>query len=149
MESMEQDDPSKTQVDAWLESLGIGVRSEWDVLVFLHRHHASLVGAEHVARLLGYSTGDIVAALDRLETLGLIERSRVNQGVRLYQFAAPGDPRRNNALERLLGLAQTRTGRLLLVKKLRSASPLKQYHETSHSMALPRRGEGASWLKAI
>lgn len=146
---MDQDNPSDAQVDAWLESLGIGLRCEWDLLVFLHRHHASLVGAEHVARLLGYPTGEVIAALDHLETLGLVERSRVNQGVRLYHFVAPGDPRRSNALERLLGIAQARAGRLLLVKKLGRASALKQFHEKPHLRMPPPREESASWLKAI
>jgi DNA-binding IclR family transcriptional regulator len=40
----------------------------------------------HIARLLGYATGEVVAALEYLESLGFVERSCVSQGVRLYQL---------------------------------------------------------------
>jgi len=46
-----------------------------------------------------------------------VERSRVSQGVRLYQLTAPADPTRRDALERLMTLADSHTVRLLLARR--------------------------------
>ncbi|HEV8713942.1 MAG TPA: helix-turn-helix domain-containing protein [Candidatus Binatia bacterium] len=116
---MEPNDTWELPVDAWLETLGIDSLTQWDMLVFLYRHRTSLVGAEFIARLLGYATAPVVAALDVLESLGLVERSRASQGARLYQFTLPADPPRRDAFERLTVLADSRAGRLRLAKKLR------------------------------
>ena len=90
------------------------------MLVFLYHHQISLFGAEDLASLLGYASGPVVAALDVLESLRLVERSRVAQGVRLYRFTVPADPQRGDALERLFALANSRAGRVVLSKKLRA-----------------------------
>ena len=110
-------------LEGWLRTLGIESLCQWDVLVFLYRHQASLVSAEHIARFLGYATAAVVAALDRLESSGLVERSRVSQGVRLYQLTAPADPTRRDALERLMTLADSHTVRLLLAPRRRGSDP--------------------------
>lgn len=143
---MTQENPPDLQVESWLKTLGIEQLCQWDVLVFLYRHLTCLVSAEHIARLLGHPTSEVVAAVDGLEPLGLVERSRVNRGVRLYQFAAPGDPRRGDALDRLLKLASSRSGRLLLSKKLSHSNPPMQ-----DNGLLQLHGEegGATWRKAI
>lgn len=107
---------SDAEIDGWLHTLGITSLSQWDVLVFLYRHQASLVGADVIARLLGYASGPVVAALDVLESLGLVERSRVSQIVRLYRFTVPSDPRRGDAWAGLLALASHRAGRVRLAK---------------------------------
>src|SRR5215472_16125997 len=99
---MASENPPGFQVEGWLKTLGVESLPQWDVLVFLCRHLTSLVGAEHIARLLGYETGAVVAALDSLESLGLVNRSRVDQGVRLYQFATPEDTGRGDTLGQLL-----------------------------------------------
>ena len=120
---MGQESAPDLLVEGWLTTLGIESLSQCDVLVFLYRHQASLVSAEHVARLLGYATGEVVAALDRLESLGLVARSRVSQGVRLYQYTAPpAAPRRGDALDGLMTFADSRPGRLFLAKKFRGAT---------------------------
>ena len=111
---MAQDNQPDLQVENWLKTLGIESLFQWDVLVFLYRHHSSLVSAEHIASFLGYATAEVVAALDSLESSGLVERSRVSQGVRLYQLTAPADPARRDALERLMTLADSHTVRVLL-----------------------------------
>ena len=111
------------EVEGWLKILGIEALCRWDVLVFLYRHQSSLVSAEHIARFLGYATAEVVAALDSLESSGLVERSRVSQGVRLYQLTAPADPTRGDALERLMSLADSHTVRLLLARRLRCSDP--------------------------
>ena len=140
---MDRENPPDLAVDDWLKHLGVGLLCEWDVLVFLYRHQASLVSAEHVSRLLGYPTGAVVAALECLGSSGLVERSRVDQGVRLYQFAAPEEPRRGDALHQLLTLAGGRAGRLLLSAKLRRGRPPNE-----NKAQLQDEGR-AKWLKAV
>ena len=119
---MAQENAPDAEVGGWLKALGIEVLCQWDVLVFLYRHQTSLLGADHLARLLGYATEPVVAALDVLESAGLVERSRVSQGARLYRFTAPppeGGNGRGEAFERLLALAGHRAGRLLLSRQMR------------------------------
>ena len=48
--------------------------------------------SEDYLALLGYAIETIIAALDVLESLGLVDRSRVSQGARLYQFTTPAEP---------------------------------------------------------
>jgi DNA-binding MarR family transcriptional regulator len=105
------------QVEGWLKTLGIESLCQWDMLVFLDRHPSLLVGAENIPFFLGYATAEVVAALDSLESSGLVERSRDSQGVRLYEVTASADPARRDALERLMTLADSRTVRLLLARK--------------------------------
>src|ERR1700674_791880 len=118
---MAHDNEPDVQVEDWLKTLGIESLCQWDVLVFLYRHQSSLVNAEHIARFLGYATAEVVAALDSLESSGLVERSRVSQGVRLYQLTAPADPMRRDALERLMTFADSHTVRRLLARRLRGS----------------------------
>ena len=120
---MERDNPPDVQIEGWLKTSGIESLCQRDVLVFLYRHQSSLVSAEHIARFLGYATAEVVATLDSLESSGLVERSRVSQGVRLYQLTAPTDPTRRDALERLMTLADSRTVRLLLARRLAEQRP--------------------------
>ena len=116
---MAQDNQPDLQVEGWLKTLGIESLCQLDVLVFLYRHQPSLVSAEHIARFLGYATAEVVAALDSLESSGLVERSRVSQGVRLYQLTAPADPTRRDTMERLMAFADNHTVRLPLARRLR------------------------------
>jgi biotin operon repressor len=106
-----------------LESLGISLLSEWDALVFLYRHGTSLTSAAQIAHLLGYNTAALTAALDRLESVGFIVRSRGYQGVRLYRFSVPKDPARCSCFIELMILAEKRPGRLLLLKHLQRDKP--------------------------
>jgi hypothetical protein len=143
---MDRADPSSPPVEAWLQAVGVQTLCEWDVLVFLYRHHVSLLGGEHIARLAGYDTGAVVAALDRLEALGLVARSRVSQAVRLYQFTTPADPPRRDAVERLVRLAGHRAGRVLVAKTFRPADPPAPNNGRSRL----RLGEGGkTWRRAI
>ena len=137
--------PKSLHVEACLNTLGIDLLSQWDVLVFLFRHPASLVSAEHIARLLGYATASVVDALDRLEVLEFVARSRAHQGVRLYQFTTPTQPSRSDALDRLIPLADNRSLRLLLAQKLRGTCS----DSNSRVSQAPQREGNAPWLKAI
>ena len=110
---------SETQLEAWLTALSIELLSDWDVFIFLHRHQTSLLGAEQIGYLVGHPTADVVAALDRLEATGLVQRSRVSQGVRIYQASIPEDKKRSTAIGRLTEIARNRAGRLQLAQKLR------------------------------
>ena len=120
---MAQDNPPDVPVEDMLKTLGIESLCQWDVLVFLDRHPSILVSTEDIARFLGYAIAEVIAALDSLESSGLVEPSRVSQGVRLYQLTAPADPTRRDALERLMTLADSRTVRLLLARWLAEQRP--------------------------
>lgn len=102
-----------------LQVLGVELLTEWDALVFLYRHAASLCTTAQIAQLIGYEKSEIGAALHKLEGLGLIQRSRVSQGIRFYRFSAPEEPSRYSGLLELMNLAQGREGRLLLLKHLK------------------------------
>jgi MarR family len=115
---MAQDNQLDRQIEGWLKTLGVESLCQWDVLVFLYRHQSSLVSAEHIARFLGHTTAKVVAALDSVESSGLVERSRVSQGVRLHQVTVPADPMRRDDLERLMTLVDSHTVRLLLARRL-------------------------------
>ena len=123
---MDSETPPDLQVKGWLQTLGVESLCQWDVLVFLYRHQTSLAGVEAIANLLGYATEPVVAALDYLESLGLVQRSRVSQNVRRYQFSVPSDPLRGDAFKRLLALADSRAGRVLLAKTLRGGDRMHQ-----------------------
>jgi hypothetical protein len=111
---------SDADIDRLLKTLGITSLCQWDVLVFLYYHQTSLLGANLIAHLLGYASDPVVAALDALAFLGLVERSRVSQVARLYQFTVPSDPQRRDAWLALLPLVGHRAGRVRLVQHLRS-----------------------------
>ena len=113
------DDATEYGIGDCLETLGIEHLCQWDVLVFLHRHHACLVGGELVAHYLGYPQVAVTDALSRLDFLGLIRRSRASQGVRLYEFRRPDSPSKGAIFDHLLGLAGDREGRLELIGTLR------------------------------
>lgn len=122
---IDQDNPLNAEVEGWLKTLGIESLCQWDVLVFFHGHQMSLLGPAYLARPLGYEIGPVATALDVLESLRLVEGSRVSQGVRMYRFTVPTDPQRRDASERLFALANSRAGRVVLSRKLRAgdASP--------------------------
>jgi len=102
-----------------LQTLGLEFLSEWDALVFLHRHTVSLCTAAQIAQLMGHDKPEIVAALRKLEALGLIRRSRISQGIRFYKFSAPAEPPRLACMVELMTLGENRAGRLLLLKHLK------------------------------
>lgn len=126
---MAQDDWPDLQCEGWLRILGTESLCQWDVLVFLDRHQSSLVSAEYIARLLGYATAEVVGALDSLEYLRLVARSRASRGVRLCQLSSPSDSTRSEALEWLMTFADSYTVRRLLARRLRGSG--RRYHKTT------------------
>jgi DNA-binding MarR family transcriptional regulator len=109
-----------------LQTLGISLVSEWDVLTFVHRHGASLGNAAQIARFLGYDSVATAAALRTLDARGLIERSRVSQGIRMYQLSKSLEPSRHACLLKLVDMAQNRAGRLAVIKNLKSVPQVPQ-----------------------
>src|SRR5438105_11659646 len=89
------------QVQGWLKTLSIQSLCQWDVLVFLYRHQSSLLSADHIAFFLSYANAEVVAALDSMESSGLVERSRISLGVRSHQLTAPPHLTRRDPPERL------------------------------------------------
>jgi DNA-binding MarR family transcriptional regulator len=116
-----QDLPLDRQVRECLTTLGISSLNDWDVLVFLHRHPASLGTADQIARLLGYPVGVVANVLDTLESLGLIRGSSALQMVRLYQVTSSHELEAGlrSRLGNLMSLSEGRAGRLLVAKQLR------------------------------
>lgn len=102
-----------------LRNLGVSLSIEWDALNFVYHHANSLCTAAQMARLIGYDNAGTAAALHKLETLGLIERSRVSQGLRFYRCSAALEPVRRACLTDLMNLAQDRAGRMLLLSRLK------------------------------
>jgi DNA-binding MarR family transcriptional regulator len=111
--------PLESTVQTSLDSMGISLLSEWDVLAFVYRHGASLASSDQIARLIGYESTVVRAALDRLESENLIERSRLSKGVRFYRILASTDAGRQRRLKQIVSLSETRVGRLLLAKRLK------------------------------
>jgi hypothetical protein len=80
-------------VNRCLEVLDITELSDWDVLAFLYRHGVSLTSAEQIARLIGYGSTAVGAALDRLSSKSIAKKStgrsgrvkRVSCGARLSE----------------------------------------------------------------
>jgi hypothetical protein len=123
---MQHETISEAEISGWLNTLGVTSLCQWDVLFFVYRHQTSLVGADFIARLLGYPNGRVVDALDVLEFLGFVHRSRVSQIARLYQFTVPSEPEREDAWKRLLALASHRAGRVRLAIHLRGGDQSAQ-----------------------
>ncbi|MEO7192665.1 MAG: hypothetical protein ABI051_16560 [Vicinamibacterales bacterium] len=113
-----EENVADADVQRWLQTVGVETRCELEVLAFFHRHRITLLPPEYLARLLGYPIDLVVAALDSLATLQLLEWSPERQGTRGYEFIVPPVLARSEALERLLALSDHRSGRLLLGRHL-------------------------------
>ena len=111
--------PSELSVQSCIEGVGISLLSEWDVLNFIYRRRVSLMSIEQIARLIGYESAVVRDAIDRLQREKLVEQSRTSQGVRFYRILASLDARRGHCLQQLIGLSESRAGRLLLTKQLK------------------------------
>ena len=52
--------PTNAAIEGWLKTLGVKSIVEWDTVVILYRYHASLMTAEHIARMLGCATNEVI-----------------------------------------------------------------------------------------
>jgi DNA-binding MarR family transcriptional regulator len=103
-----------------LNSLGISLLIDWEMLIFLHHHARILSTTEQIARLLGWDSECIGNALDRLESRELIKSSRESRGgARFYEAAVSMDAAVRNCFQQLLSLTRNRPGRLMLAKMLK------------------------------
>jgi hypothetical protein len=106
-------------IERCLKALNISHLSEWDVLMFLNRHATSLASVAHISDLLGYEKVVIAKALTKLESDGLVRRSRASNGVRYYEPTVNLDPDRESCFHQVIDPAKIRSTRLVLAKKLR------------------------------
>lgn len=75
--------PPELLIRSCLESLGILLLSEWDVLAFVCRHRTSLASAKRIACLIGYESTVVRNALYRLDGRS---SSRVREFLKEYVF---------------------------------------------------------------
>jgi len=115
---MAQENIADADVHNWLQSVGVESLCQWDVLGFLHRHRITLLPPKGLAGLLGYEMKSVVAALDSLAALQLVQWSARSHGANSYQLVVPLELSRSDALERLFALSDHRSGRLLVDKHL-------------------------------
>jgi DNA-binding transcriptional MocR family regulator len=120
-QSVEREREPELSVQSCLEGVGISLLSEWDVLAFVYRHGASLTSVEQIARLIGYESTVVAAAIDRLECEKLIERSRPSRGVQFYRVPASMDTRHRPCFQQLLSLSAGPAGRRMLAERLKPA----------------------------
>lgn len=106
-------------VQAGLESMGISLLMDWDILIFLYHHDMTLSSADQMARLLCCESTRIDSALDRLECQKLIESSRSSGSARFYRVVVSSDRSRESSFHELLSLTANRTGRLMLARILK------------------------------
>jgi DNA-binding transcriptional MocR family regulator len=116
-----------------LAGLGISLLSEWDILAFIFRHGPTLTSTDQIAKLIGYGSRTVGAALDRLEREKLIERVGPSQGVRLHRILPWTCVQHQHCLQRLVSPPESRAGRLLLKKLLKAGEP--ETVQNNHCMA--------------
>jgi DNA-binding MarR family transcriptional regulator len=117
---IERDHGLESSLQSCVESVGVSLLCDWDVFAFVYRHATILTSADQIARLVGYESGVVGGALDRLERQKLIERSRLSRGVRIYRALTSKDVERERCLRELVILSESRAGRLELAKRLKS-----------------------------
>ena len=109
---------SEALVQGFLEHMGITLLSEWDMLAFIYRHGPTLTTTHQIARLTGYESAVVAAALDRLESQKLIERVGPPERTRLHRMVASTDTERRRSVRHFVSLSESRAGRLLLTRLL-------------------------------
>jgi DNA-binding MarR family transcriptional regulator len=114
---VEEDKSSDSWIAEHLKGLGLSSLCEWDVLLFLSRHHTTLGNAAQIASLLNYPGQAVSDALERLEAKKLVQSSRSSLEVRFYQLVMSED-QAESSFRQLLNLGESREGRLLVVKHL-------------------------------
>jgi hypothetical protein len=103
-----------------LTALGISSPVDWDVLVFVYRHQASLANAEQISHMVGYPATLVHDALENLEFLKLLRRSKASNGMSLYRLVssrAASPP--CDCFRELMASVDNRAGRLEITKELR------------------------------
>ena len=104
-----------------LQTLGVALLTEWDALVFLHRHQNSLLTVEQISLLLGPGTPAVRQALKTLETAGLVRCSRSSRGLRINGLVVSVDAARQDCFELLGDLLKNPLVRNLVARRLARA----------------------------
>ena len=162
---MTQTLPADTEVAGWLHTLGVTSLCQWDVLVFLYRHQATLLGAAHLARLLGYATEPIVAALDVPRIPGACGHARGSRrGSACTSASSRSIPRTRRLLHGSrpspttapVGYAWPSSYGGLIAPLERDSTPAKRFHPEAQQglrvvrqQVQPLEDRRAPWLKAI
>ena len=102
-----------------LGCLGISSIYEWDVLLFLHRHGATITHNGELAQFVGYESRAVSDALDKLRDRGLVASSRPNSRCELYQVSVNTRAEYNTSFQQLIRVAASREGRLILARQLK------------------------------
>jgi hypothetical protein len=103
-----------------LTAIGISSPVEWDVLVFVCRHQASLANAEQISHMVGYPATLVHDALDNLESLKLLRRSKASNGMSLYRLVSSRTASPSyECFRTLMESIDNRAGRLEITKELR------------------------------
>jgi MarR family len=119
---MEPEQSLQLQIRECLTGMGISSPVDWDVLVFVYRHQSSLANAEQIARMVGYPPTVVNDALENLESLKLLRRSRASSGASLYRCVpSVADSPSYDYFRQLIASVEHRTGRLGITKELRKA----------------------------
>jgi DNA-binding MarR family transcriptional regulator len=104
-----------------LDTWGISLPEEWDLLVFLHRHRKSLLTVGQISSFLGYGEPAVSHALKKLETAGLVRHSHSSQEIRFRHLAASVSVARQDSFELLLKLFDHPPARHFVVAELARA----------------------------
>jgi DNA-binding MarR family transcriptional regulator len=103
-----------------LGSLDLSSLCEWDVLFFIHRYGTIVTHDGELAPLVGYENKLVSEALDKLEDLGLVVRSRLNANAKAHQLSVKTHSQHTASFQHLARAAATRVGRLILAKQLKA-----------------------------
>jgi len=115
----EQGNPLEPFARECLESLGISLLLDWDILIWLNRRGETLLGVDQIARMLQCEFQRVGSGLDRLESRKLIESSRSSRGVRFYRAVISPHSFRQGRFRQLADLTDSRAGRLTLRRILK------------------------------
>ena len=108
---------SEALVQSFLERTGITLLSVWDMLDFVYRHGPTLTTTGQIARLIGYESTVVAAALDRLESQEFIERVGPAGETRLHRMVVSANVEQR-WIRHFVSLSETRAGRQLLTRLL-------------------------------
>lgn len=147
---MNTEDIEFAAIYRWLSLLGIRTLTEWDMLVFLHRHAFSLLDCEDIRRLAGFDNQKIAAAVIRLRELGLIKPIQNLEGCYLFlEIPEQSDQRR--AFTNLMTLADNRFVRLAVMQRLngRTKAPIPGSSQNLRTVAFGGSAGGLVALEQI
>ncbi|MGH9328272.1 MAG: chemotaxis protein CheB [Terriglobia bacterium] len=134
-------------INRWLSALGIRTLTEWDILVFLHRHGFTLLNPEQVTSFLGHKTDEIAAALARLKELGLIGLPQGWGGTLSISGLVPQECDKKRSFTHLMRAADSRTVRLAILSHVKERAKARN-RPTRHKFPIVAFG-GSAGAQAV